>query len=75
MLLLNVSCPQAVRCLRIVERPQSGPFDACLGEELLPESRIAVAVNEKSLRCLRSQRLWSPFPLQPAVRTLLHYSR
>ena len=45
MLLLNVSCRQAVRCLRIVERPQSRPFDARLGEEWLLESRIAVAVN------------------------------
>jgi len=53
MLLLNVSCPQAVRCLRIVERPQSGPFDAYLGEELLLESRIAAKCRGQFDKCHR----------------------
>ncbi len=40
VLLLNVSGPQIVRCLRIPERPQSGPFGPHFAEELLLESGI-----------------------------------
>ena len=41
LFLLNMSRPQTVRCLRIVECPQGRPFDPHLGEELLLKSRIA----------------------------------
>ena len=42
LLLSNVSGPQIVRCLRISERPQSGPLDSHFGEELLLEILITV---------------------------------
>ena len=42
MLLLNISDPQLVPCLRVLKRSQHWPFDPDFGKELLLESRITL---------------------------------
>ena len=42
LLLSNVSGPQIVRCLGVLDRPQSGPSDPHFSEELLLENRVTV---------------------------------